>query len=232
MVFELKSIAPWGRSFEEYVSMFSLTPEDLRERVLGCGDGPAGFNAGMAQRGLYAVSCDPLYRFGAEEIRARIGEVFEPMVEQMEKNRDLFIWKRFRTPREAADARLSAMNLFLDDYEAGRRQGRYRDESLPELGFDDGEFDLALCSHLLFLYARKLDYGFHRRAVLEMCRVAREVRVSPLFELEGDSCPYVEPLIEELRAKGFLAGIVPVDYEFRRGENRMLRVVSPGRTAP
>lgn len=45
------SIKPWGRSFEEYVRMFSLTPADLKRKILGCGEGPASFNAELAERG-------------------------------------------------------------------------------------------------------------------------------------------------------------------------------------
>jgi hypothetical protein len=31
----------WGRPFEKYRRMFALTDENLAERILGCGDGPA-----------------------------------------------------------------------------------------------------------------------------------------------------------------------------------------------
>ncbi len=43
MGFTLDKIVPWGRSYDEYVSMFGLTKADLGLRILGCGDGPAGF---------------------------------------------------------------------------------------------------------------------------------------------------------------------------------------------
>lgn len=49
--FRLDKVVPWGRSFEEYVAMFNLTKEDLGRRILGCGDGPAGFNAELTKRG-------------------------------------------------------------------------------------------------------------------------------------------------------------------------------------
>jgi len=45
MTIKYHDIKPWGRSFEEYVRMFSLTPPDLKRKILGCGDGPASFNA-------------------------------------------------------------------------------------------------------------------------------------------------------------------------------------------
>ena len=41
MTIRLSEVIPWGRSFEEYRRMFALTDENLAERILGCGDGPA-----------------------------------------------------------------------------------------------------------------------------------------------------------------------------------------------
>lgn len=45
MPFTLADVVPWGRTFEEYRAMFALTDADLDGRILGCGDGPAAFNA-------------------------------------------------------------------------------------------------------------------------------------------------------------------------------------------
>ena len=39
---------------------------------------------------------------------------------------------------------------------------RYPAQALPSLNFDDGWFDLTLCSHLLFLYSDQLPFEFHR----------------------------------------------------------------------
>ena len=41
MTIRLSEVIPWGQSFEEYRRMFALTDENLAERILGCGDGPA-----------------------------------------------------------------------------------------------------------------------------------------------------------------------------------------------
>jgi hypothetical protein len=35
----LEQVVPWGRSFDEYRRIFALTDDDLRLRILGCGDG-------------------------------------------------------------------------------------------------------------------------------------------------------------------------------------------------
>lgn len=45
MPFTLENIVPWGRSLDEYISMFQLSGKDLDAKILGCADGPASFNA-------------------------------------------------------------------------------------------------------------------------------------------------------------------------------------------
>jgi len=61
MGFKLENVIPWGRSLEEYIRMFALTPEDLRCSILDCAGGPASFNVEMTRKGYKVVSCDPVY---------------------------------------------------------------------------------------------------------------------------------------------------------------------------
>ena len=100
---------------------------------------------------------------------------------------------------------------------------------LPALPFDDGAFDLALCSHFLFLYSQQLDEAFHLASMRELCRVAREVRVFPLLALGAQPSPHVGPVTEALEANGFEARVERVPYEFQRGGNQMLRVTRAAR---
>jgi ubiquinone/menaquinone biosynthesis C-methylase UbiE len=46
---------------------------------------------------------------------------------------------------------MAAMQVFLDDHVLGRVEGRYVAAELPALPVADASFDLALCSHFLFL---------------------------------------------------------------------------------
>ena len=71
-MFMLDQVVPWGRSFDEYQRMFALTDGDLGVRIIGCGDGPASFNAEATRRGARVVSVDPLYRWEVGQIRDRI----------------------------------------------------------------------------------------------------------------------------------------------------------------
>ncbi|HVW06321.1 MAG TPA: hypothetical protein VHB78_15025 [Vicinamibacterales bacterium] len=223
-MFTLEHVVPWGRSFDEYRRMFALTDDALRLRMLGCGDGPASFNAEATRRGTHVISCDPIYRYDAEQLRQRIAVTSGEILEQTRKNAGEFVWTTITSVEELGRVRLAAMNDFLDDYAAGRREGRYINAELPTLPFADASFDLALSSHFLFLYTAQLGEAFHRAAILEMCRIAREVRIFPLLALGSVLSPLVEPLAGELASQGFVVSVEDVDYEFQRGGNQMMRI--------
>ncbi|MEO8631387.1 MAG: hypothetical protein ABI612_25325 [Betaproteobacteria bacterium] len=109
------------------------------------------------------------------------------------------------------------MERFLADFDAGLREGRYRAAELPQLGFDDQSFDLALCSHLLFLYSEQLSRQFHLDAVRELRRVAREVRIFPVLDLNGRVSVHFDAVRDAWDSE-----LVTVEYEFLRGANQML----------
>lgn len=224
MGFALENVVPWGRSFDEYRRMFDLSSEDLRRSILCCADGPAGFNAEAKRRGHSVVSCDPIYRFAAEAIRQRIEETYPLVIENTRKNRDAYLWNVIQSPDELGEVRMAAMHLFLNDYPLGVNEGRYLEMSLPELALPDDRFDLALCSHFLFTYSEHFSQSFHLASVLEMARVAREVRIFPIINLDGQPSPRLIPVMEKLKEKGLTAELLPVPYEFQRGGNQMLMV--------
>lgn len=101
-----------------------------------------------------------------------------------EANRDRYVWDEIGSPRRMGELRMTAMQRFLDDFPQGLEKGRYRTDELPNLGFGDGAFGLALCSHFLFTYSEQLSIDFHVAAIREMCRVAGEARIFPL-QLRG-----------------------------------------------
>ena len=224
MAFHLDSVVPWGRSFDEYVRMFALSEADLAGRILGCGDGPASFNAEASRRGHRIVSCDPIYQYSVDEIRDRIDATFDEILEQARANESEFIWTTIASVEALGQVRRSAMEEFMDDFGLGLEEGRYVRASLPDLLFNDGEFDLALCSHFLFLYADHLTESFHLDAIREMTRVALEVRIFPLLALGSRPSPYVRTVAEHLRTEGYNVDIEAVDYEFQRGGNEMMRI--------
>jgi hypothetical protein len=90
------------------------------------------------------------------------------------------------------------------------------------LPFEDGSFDLVLCSHFLFLYSPTLTLDFHVQSLREMARLGQEVRVFPLLDYDGRPSRYLAPASERLRKEGLDVRTARVPYEFLRGANEML----------
>lgn len=225
----LDQVVPWGRSYDEYVAMFALDHADLRKSILGCGDGPAAFNAELTSRGGKVVSVDPAYRLSADQFRCRIDAVYADVLAQVAAHRQQFIWTRIRNVAALGRQRMQAMQEFLQDYEQGKNAGRYIHAALPVLPFADQQFDLALCGHFLFLYSDYIDWQAHVDAVLELCRVAREVRIYPLLTLDNRLSPHLEAVREALQKQSLQARLLPVAYRFQRGADRMLVISASNR---
>jgi len=223
---ELKNVVPWGRSFEEYQAIFSLTEADLKKSILGCGDGPASFNAELSAQGGKVVSVDPTYHFSTEQLQNRISEVYREIMPQMYLNKDKYIWDSIPSVEELGNIRMAAMSKFIADYDAGKKEGRYIEAALPNLKFKDKQFELALCSHFLFLYSDQMSLDEHIKALKELCRVAKEVRVYPLLALNGNVSPHLDGVIAELDKSNYSTSLNNVKYQFQKGATQML-VVKP-----
>lgn len=223
MAFELKNTVPWGRNLDEYKNMFKLTDSDLDKRIISFGDGPASFNTEMTSQGKSVVSIDPVYRFTEDELKQRIIETKDIVIEQMKNNFDNFVWTSIRNIQELEDIRLSAMNNFLQDFKKGKENSRYINHELPNrTDFSPKHFDLALSSHFLVLYSQ-LGLDFHLESVKEMLRVATEIRIFPLLNLNAEKSEVLDGLIEYFNTD-YSVSIEKVDYEFQKNGNEMLRI--------
>ncbi|WP_197740781.1 hypothetical protein [Tuwongella immobilis] len=208
--------------------MFRLTEADHTRTILGCGDGPAAFQATARALGWSVVSCDPIYRHPPDAIRQRIAATRTEILGQITARREQYVWDEIRDVAHLEAVRMSAMESFLADYEAGYGTPRYRDAELPQLPFAADAFELAVCSHLLFLYSTQLDRATHLAAIAELLRVAAEVRIFPLIALDGTMSPHLAAVLEWAQSQSVDATIVPVDYHFQRGADAMLRLQRRG----
>nr|WP_290223803.1 SAM-dependent methyltransferase [Trichocoleus desertorum] len=226
MGIKLETIVPWGRSLSEYIAMFRLTPADLSRRILDCGGGPASFNAEMTRQGYSVLSCDPIYQFSTDEISQRIQETYPQIINGVTANQDSYVWDAIASPEQLGEARMAAMNQFLQDFLAGFQAGRYLTAELPQLPFSNKQFDLALCSHLLFTYSDQLSTEFHIQAIAELCRVATEIRIFPILDIAGELSPHLQPVLDHFQQQGYQPEIQPVHYEFQKGGNQLLKISS------
>jgi len=221
---ELPSVSFFGRSLAEYTQFFALDVTALRGRdVLDVASGPSSFVAEACRRGVDAVAVDPRYGGPADLLATQVQLDYDSMFAQMRAKPRLFRLKSFPSIEAAEVDRRAAADRFLTDYAAHYLHGRYVGASLPRLPFFDGSFDLVLCAHLLFTYAKRFDFDWHLAACRELVRVsAGEVRLHPVCGVDGKPYPALPRLRRELRETGIASEVVRVDYEFFVGSSSML----------
>ena len=221
MAFELKNVVPWGRTLKEYMQIFKLTDSDLKSKIISFGDGPASFNSEMTKLGNTVVSLDPIYQFTKNELKQRIDETKETVIEQMKANQENFVWKNIKNVSELEQIRMHAMMNFLDDFELGKKQERYIYHELPNpTKYNNLEYDLGLSSHFLILYSQ-LGIDFHIKAITEMLRICKEIRIFPILNLNAMESEVLEDIISHFN-DDFAVNIESLDYEFQKGGNKML----------
>jgi hypothetical protein len=218
------SIVPWGRSFDEYRLMFALSDNDLTANILGCGDGPSSFNSEMTVRGRRVTSIDPMYASTKEEIHKGVEQSYIQSIYQLRRDDEPYSWDYFSDLNRLGESGLQTMGRFLDDFENGVAAKRYLAEELPRLNFPDQHFQLALSSHYLFFRPEQFTLEFHVEAIHELLRVAKEVRIFPILDVECKRCPYVGFVWTHFASNGFSVDLKNVDYEFQQGGNQMMRI--------
>lgn len=221
MAFQLKNVVPWGRNLAEYRLMFELSDEDMKKSIAGFGDGPASFNYEATEQGYNVTSFDPIYQFSTEELRGRIEEVRTVVMQQMSENKENYIWTNIKNLDDLENTRMSAMKLFLADYDKGRAEKRYIYHELPErLPYESGSFDIGLSSHFLLMYTM-LGYDFHISAMTEMLRVCKEIRIFPIVDLDANNTELITDVINYFKS-GYDVEIRKTRYEFQKGDNKLL----------
>ena len=204
-MFTLDQVVPWGRSFDEYQRMFALTEADLSLRIVGCGDGPASFNAEATRRG--ARSCphrSHLPMRGRSDSGADRGNLRSKSSSRPEATPGSSSGTRFGRSRSSARfawprCRRFSKTTVWEGQRSIRRQ-RTADASLLTT-----RRSIWRSAHIsLFLYTSQLGEAFHRSAIREMCRVAAEIRIFPLLALGGRRSPRssIRAVVDDLRIRG------------------------------
>lgn len=201
--------------------MFNLNSDDLVDgKFLDCAAGASSFTAEMSKRGYDIRAVDILYNEEPNVLCDKCNEHMEILVEGL-GSVDHFVWSFFRDLKDLKKQRIHACIEFIEDYKNHRN--RYIAADLTALPFEDNNFKIVLCSHLLFIYDHRLDYEFHLKAIKEMVRVSSsELRIYPLVKNNEMKSEFVKRIIDDLPEVD--ADIVKVDYEFRKGGNEMIKI--------
>ena len=145
-------------NLSEYQVLFNLTPEDLDKKIIDFPAGLNSFSAEMFQQNRPAVACDKLY---ADSLALK--QLAEKIVTENQPGAD----------------KVATIKYFEKDFPQGFKEKRYVAGNLPELPFSNHQFDLLLCSFFFFFNGDNVDNGWNN--LMEMLRIATEVRISPLL---------------------------------------------------
>jgi hypothetical protein len=225
-VYEQIGVAMTCRSYKEYAAMFALNEAVVSGGpVLDAAAGASSFSAELRSRGITAVSADPLYAMGLNEIADHGRREIEISTGKLAELTDIFNWEFYESLDRHRENRECSLETFLADYAHPDSQAAYVPARLPELPFADGTFSLVVCSHFLFLYGKQFDLDFHRKALAELVRVCRkggQVRIYPLLDLHWKPYEHLDTLMEELRSSGIRPGLEPARLPFIPESSQLL----------
>lgn len=225
MKFNIDRIAFIGRSFNEYMKIFDLNENCLKNRrILDCPSGASSFTAIASRKGYDVTASDILYGIAPDKLEERCERDVQKIRQSLSGIEDMFVWEYFKNPDELLKHRIVTYKTFISDYRK-KIKNRYIKAELPGLPFKDNEFSLVLSSHFLFLYDDRLDYECHINSINEMLRVAEEIRIFPLVGLNGKKSVFVDKITEDCQHIGVQSEITKVPYEFMCSGNEMMKII-------
>ncbi len=215
-------IPSWVHTLDDYRRMFALTDRDLERALLDYPAGISSFNAETHALGkTNVVSADPHYNLSPLDMTKRVDHIIQRLAMQLDQYADRIQERGAKTLENIIYAWNQHAQLFLADYSPGKLENRYQHATLPKLPFKDFQFDLALCSDLIF---RTEKTEAPEKTIAELCRVAHEVRVFPLLDEHGNVSADIGPVMLLLQQKNFGIEVREVPYQLQKGSNAMLRV--------
>jgi hypothetical protein len=213
----MSSVLGWD--IAAYQKMFALTEEDLNKKIIELHSGLNSFNATQHQKNRHVVSIDTLYHQSLLDLQVWEQTEFSILLHNVAAHPEQYtltdeqqLWVQHR----------QVTDVFFADYEQGKREGRYLPAVPPELNAKQPLFDLLL-AHELFLseYDSVTEFEKH---VHQLLTYAEEVRIFPVYDLEGHTHALLAPLLLILQQQGLGVELRKVDYEWQKGAHVMLRI--------
>lgn len=220
----MSKLVLWGHSLKEYREMFDLRDDDLAGSILECGCGPTAFNDEMLQHNHPILSCDPLFSLDHDQLQHKVEASTLDVLSTIQANPEQYLAEGGVSFADLQTSREQGLSQFFQDYAQGRAEGRYLAVDFPCLPFDDFRFKLALSSHQLFVNSLQQDLSYHLQSILEMARVAHEVRLFPLTDSQGNPSELLGPVMLSLQQNNLGVEVRQVPFRCQTNANAMLRV--------
>ncbi|MEO7310721.1 MAG: hypothetical protein ABIX01_09995 [Chitinophagaceae bacterium] len=219
---ENNHVSVWGRTLEEYQKMFGLGDIPTSTQILSIADGPSTFNKQLRDKEINIVSVDPIYELSIDNLKEVFKQSYQFNKGLFYNNRENFLFKDDTEIEALLQKRQSTFNAFITDY--GLNKQYYKFGQLPTLDFATNSFDLCVSSNLLFIFDHIFDLTFHIQSVKEMLRVAKELRIFPLYDINGNESKNLKSVIEYLDQNNYQWTIQTNDYYVYKDGNKFLQV--------
>ncbi|NEN99652.1 MAG: hypothetical protein F6K50_30500 [Moorea sp. SIO3I7] len=225
--FNLERVTFYGRSLAEYSKMFLLDFSDwVGKSILDCPGGPASFGREARALGIEVCAVDPQYVNDPDRLLEIASRDIDYVVAKISQTSQQRKWDYYQSLEDLRNRQVEILDSFIEDYRNyWQSQEKYITASLPHLPFEDNTFDLATSGHLLFSFQAHFPKTFTIDSLLELARVARDVRVFPLRANEQDrSKPfaYFEEIISSLQQQGLTVEVKTSEFEFQVGANQVM----------
>lgn len=223
-VVSMHEVALWGEYIEDYQQMFALDDTDFDLKLLEYGSGATAVNAQLHVRHQSMVSCDALFSLNPDDLTQHVNRHFNQGIQQFKAACSHYDFSAYGSIDGLIEKRQKGVLQFLADYAKGQLEKRYLPLGQDALPFDDFKFDMALSSSFLFSGDEMQDVDFHLNCIRELARVAKEVRIFPLIDRDGQPSPLLGPVLLGLQQSNYGVEIRDVNYLLQLGGHAMLRV--------
>ncbi len=217
--------ALWGFHIDEYQSMFDLSDKQMRSNILEYGCAATAVNSQLAQSGHHnIISLDPWFGLDCTTLEKKINLNFEQKyieIIRQKNNLDALNTTELDT---LLNYRRAGIKCFLQDYDRGCAEKRYVECVDIATNFVNNQFNHAVSSHFFFDHSGAIKQAVER--ICELVRVANEVRIFPLNDLNGTPSPGLAPVLLGLQQLNYGIEIRHVPSQLCAQGNAMLRVWS------
>lgn len=220
----MRRLALWGQHLDEYIDMFALSNTDLDKRFLEYNSGASAFNTELTKRSLSCVSCDPWFDLHKQSLAKKIKLNFNERLKQLQDNSKNIDLTRYGSFENLIRYRQEGIDLFLEDYELGIKDGRYLAINGLELPFENFAFDFVLAANNFFSDLDFQTVEYHLTLIKELARVAKDVRIFPLVDTNGEPSSLLGPILLGLNQDNYGVEVRDVAYHLQIRGNAMLRV--------
>jgi hypothetical protein len=204
----------WVYSLADYRQIFDLTDQNLQKTLLDFPGGISSVNAELHALGKNIVSADPIYNLSLQAMQTKVKQILDELIANLGEHEHaetiILQWRQ-------------STELFLADYELGKKQGRYRVQTLPPFDNVEQTFELLLCPDFLFDSLISLEFS-SQDIMNELCKLAAEVRIYPLPEAKTAVAAELGPIMLAFQQRNFGVEIRAVNYPIRNHNNAMLRI--------